>query len=299
MALPRFTKFFSPSRFLILPLALFSFHASSSQASVIIADSFSGAEGATLDGALAPTFDGAISSAGGSAAWVANSAYKANGELAGTAVGITTQSSSAVLNLGSYIWDSRGTENGYFTLTATISGITGGEDSSVNRWVALGFFNRQPELTQAFYSASGVANAVHRQNDTSGNNYFSGPGATTSSSNPNPGVLSGTITFSISIDLRTWDPDSDQFGTVIFANSLTTGTSTMDLPDVRSAVDPYGFVGFSGNTWMEGQAPNQTAGAGPVAFLSDFSLTQIPEPGALLLAPAGLAFLTLRRRGLM
>lgn len=256
-------------------------------ATVIIADNFSGSSATPLNGTTASTFDSAITTAGGNGIWDAHSLYNANGTLTSSS-GVSPQniqSTSAILGLGTYIWDTRGTENGLFTLTATFSAIGGGSSSLASRWVSLGFFSSEPSQTQAFYSVGGVATAVHRQNDASSNNYFAGP---LTSGESNPGVISGTATLTIVIDLRSWDGPNGNYGTVTFSNSVTSGSTTAALPS-NGGLNPFQYLGFSGNT-------NSSSDIGPSVTMTNFSLTQIPEPATALLAPIGLAALLRRRR---
>jgi hypothetical protein len=263
-------------------------------ASVIVADTFGGSSSVSLNGSAAPTFEASVVAAGGSGVWSANSAYKANGQLESTAVGLPTPNSSATLSLGTYIWDSRGTESGLFTLTATISGITGGSSEINSRWVSLGFFGSQPSLTSAFWVGNppiGIATIVHRQEDNGSNNYFSGMGAT---GGVDPGRLTGTVTYSITVDLRSWDGISN-FGTVSFSNSVTSGSTTMNLPNTLTT-NQFAYFGFSGNTSMTGDEPNQLSTQGPGANLSNLSLSQIPEPASALLASLALSIFVFRRK---
>lgn len=268
---------------LFLPCLLFALQPSHLGATVIVADTFSGGAGSTLNGAAASTFNSAITTAGGSGTWVANENYRADGTLT-SSTGF--QSSSATLALGSYIWNTRGTENGSFTLTATFSAIGGGTTTYSSRWVSLGFFGSQPGLNEAFYygNVNSTATAVHRQVDGTSNNYFPGPGTTGGS---NGGDITGTVTFEITLDLRSHNGTTN-FGSVTFKNSATNVSTTATLAN-DGGVNPFQYFGFSGNT-------DSSSVPGPTTTITNFSLSQIPEPASLILAPIGLATLLRRRR---
>lgn len=280
-------KRFPKSAALALPSLLFALQTSDLGATVIVADTFSGGAGSALNGTNATTFNSGITAAGGSATWVANSAYNANGTLTSTSGSAPNniQSTSATLALGSYIWDARGTASGQFTLTATFSEVTGGFTAAETRWISLGFFTQRPTTTQAFWNGGGMATAVLRQTDANANNYFVGP---TTGGGVNPGSITGAVTFTIEIDLRSWNPANSNYGTVTFSNSVTSGSTIRSLPN-DNGTNPFQYLGFSGNT-------DSNSVPGPASAITNFSLSQIPEPASLILAPLGLATLLRRRR---
>lgn len=85
-----------------------------SAAILLVSESFDGNSADNLNGTSAGTFSSAIGDAGGSSTWGANTAFTADG-------GVTLYRGSAHLNLGSYINDAKGQQNGIFVLQATVA----------------------------------------------------------------------------------------------------------------------------------------------------------------------------------
>lgn len=229
-------------------------------AAVIVSDAFSGSSGVDLAGTNAVVSQGVLD-AGGSATWVANTAFNTDGSVAfGTGA-----SGLARLSLGDYIWNARGTQNGVFTLTATVS-ITSGT------WISVGFFHTEAAITTYFSNGvdgnpgPGIATAINRFSDgINSDNYYGRKGT---AGNSNPGVISGTVTFTIKLDLSSYG--GSNYGTVTFSNNLGIGTATTVALASDGGVNPFLYVGFSGNNGANGT-------------ISNFSLEQIPEPSAMLL----------------
>jgi hypothetical protein len=99
---------------------------------ILIKENFGGT-GAALNGTTTDTFDAAITAAGGSSTWVAAANFLDNG-----VVTLATKQ-AAYLNLGSYINNAKGTVDGKFNVTMTISPTCGwqkrrGEGKSRHRF---------------------------------------------------------------------------------------------------------------------------------------------------------------------
>lgn len=117
---------------------------------LIVAENFGGLATDNLAGTTADTFAPAIVTAGGSATWVGSAAFKADGSV------VDGFSRSVHLNLGSYINDAKGTPEGLFELTVTISETTG-------TWLTVGFSSlNSPPPIQNFIGAGGLGTMAYR-----------------------------------------------------------------------------------------------------------------------------------------
>ena len=237
---------------------------------ILIQENFGGDGTGNLNGTNADTFLPAITTAGGNDTWSGRTSFKNNGDL--VAGGLLD--GTIALSLGSYINAAKNTATGLFTLNVTMTQPVGGT------WVSVGFLTGNNSNANFVFN-NGLGTSLHRTNDT-GTNYFRGPG--TSVAGIDPGVLTGTVTFTTVLDLR---PEggyngTTNFGTVHFSNSLGVGgvqSATFD------ANQDFNHVGFS------------YTGADLVANLSQFQVTQIPEPSSLILmGVALLAVVGLRSR---
>lgn len=229
-------------------------------AAVIVSDPLNGSASADLHGTQAVMSQGVLD-AGGNATWTANTAFNADGSIA-----FQSGSGLARLALGSYIWDARGSENGLFTLTSTISIASG-------TWISVGFYHTEAGTGTYFSNGTpggspgpGMSTALIRSTNVI--NYYGGKGVNQSST---PGSATGAVTFTISLDLRSWNGTTN-FGTVTFSNDKVGEARTVTLTD-DGGVNPFQYVGFSGNS-----SPNGT--------ISNFSLSQVPEPSIMLMLSA-------------
>jgi len=179
---------------------------------VIVAENFGGGA-SDLDGKDADTFDAAITSAGGSATWVASPVFDRDGAVTNSA-----GNRSAHLDLGDYINDHKGDVNGWFALTMTISEVTGDNNNDL---IALGFSSKDtaaPDIESDFTVQSGVATIAYRRSKTI--DMWAGPGT----DNPvgGPAGNSGARTLTATLDLT---PDggydgASNYGTVTWSDSV-------------------------------------------------------------------------------
>ena len=194
----------------------------------IVAEYFGGTGSAGLNGTSADTFAAAIATAGGSATWTAGSSFRNSGT-----VTVDTANTGASLNLGSYINAAKGTANGKFDLTMTISETAGS-------WVSLGFTSQNsPAVNKNFTdvglgvpgSTLGIATIIRRSTTSIGNanriDAYAGP----TNTNPITGTAqTGSRTLTVSLDLTPGGGynGSTNFGTVTFADSVagTVGSFT-------------------------------------------------------------------------
>ncbi|QYY37261.1 hypothetical protein [Ruficoccus sp. ZRK36] len=249
-------------------------------AQLLLEDTFGGSATSNLNGESATYFNTLLTDSGGSATWLAKTGTEGNfwadGSLTSTTQG--NFDGSAFLNIGSYINDSKGNSDALFKLSATVE-ITGGSQSG--RFVSLGFFDGTMLVGEAFFTKSrGLGTAIQRAVDVDATNYFAGPGSTNSD---DPGDLSsGSVTFSILLDLRTYN-GIDDFGTVSFSSD---GGDSYGFSYTYKSDYSFSQIGFSFN-----DTPSS-------AQFSDLSLTQIPELGtfSLLSGCSALAFILVRRR---
>jgi hypothetical protein len=237
---------------------------------VIVAEDFGGSGGA-LTGTTANTFASGIATAGGSSTWVADPGFLDDGS-------VNVFRGAAYLNLGSYINDAKGTADGKFDLTMTISETSGS-------WISLGFSTlNTPATTFDFTGAEviGLGTIIYRL--TGELDMFIG--VRTSGSTDGPDGNTGPRTLTVSLDLTPaggYDGVSN-FGTVTWTDS--------DLGEINNLGTAFPL-------------PNQPIGAilvtaatgGPQGSVSALTLSQIPEPSALaLLGLGGLALVFRRRR---
>lgn len=266
---------------LVLATVLATAFASAARAQITLVSETFGGGTETLNGTGADTFASAITLAGGGSAWRTpdDGSIRADGSIAGTTNG------AAYLNLGTYINDARGTADGLFTLTATMTKPTGGT------WTSLGFFRESTNdnsLSGGNFTGTGLvgyATAIHRTSDGgTSTNFFAGP---QSNNAFNPGNLTTTVTFKIELDFTPAGGynGTNNFGTVRFYNPADT-TSVSWTYTYTTAVSIEGI----GITY-----------AGAIAGgVDNLTLTQatIPEPSSVAtLAGIGLlGFAAVRRR---
>lgn len=250
----------------------------SAHGEIIIAENFGGLGTDTLNDTTADTFAAGITAAGGSNVWVADAGFKADGSTVYSGSGTD---SSAKLNLGSYINDTKGMANGVFTLMATLGAVSGGTNDS-GTWISVGYFRLDIPTDVMFASGTagdpGVATALTRRVDSS-TDFFPGPG----SNNPlSVGVdTTGTRTYTIKLDLTAANYDgAASFGKVtFFSDNGNAGGYAYTFTEDHN----FQYVGFSQNDSAN-------------SVVSAFSIDQIPEPGSAALLVGGVGMLVLRRR---
>ncbi|MGJ8656138.1 MAG: PEP-CTERM sorting domain-containing protein [Akkermansiaceae bacterium] len=255
-------------------LAISSVSANLAQATVIIVqEDFAGLASEDLAGTT-PTI--------GSGTWIGDTGFKADGSIS------LGGNSSASLDIGSVINDAKGTANGLFELTTTLA-------PSGGTWYSIGFGQEAAPNTGAhFLSQNSIGSLILRNTgeiDMWAGNGFT-PNGLTAIGNSNaidgPNEASGlTRTFTIEVDVRTWDGSTD-FGTVSYYDSIlgALGSFAYTAASATSQGDPvWNSITLSG--------PNNAAGT-----YSDLTLTQItvPEPSSTALLGLGSLALILRRR---
>ncbi|WFB35526.1 PEP-CTERM sorting domain-containing protein [Kiritimatiellota bacterium B12222] len=257
------------STFLLLLLSSISFGDM-----VLISDAFGGLSSETLNGTDAGVFSSEITAAGGSATWVASDDFRADGSMVGT------ESDSALLYLGSYINDRKGTAVGKFSLTATLDPLTGAGVAGGD-FLSLGFFVGAIATDDDFASdgTQARATAITRVSSDSGD-YFNGPGAS-GGANAINGV--GLRTYTIVLD----------FTLESGYNGVThNGTVTYHSDNDGGIPHSYTFSGVQNLEYI-----GITRDDGVLGGFSGFELRQIPEPSSLLLIFAtGMGLVVLRRR---
>lgn len=238
-------------------------HSSAASAVVLLSESFDGPDATNLNGKTPTTVDSSLSGA----TWVAASAasapfaFEQNGDIA-TGSG----DRSTYIDVGEVINDTKGQANGKFTVNLTFAG-----PPTAGSWLAGGFYNTTDTTPQG---NDGLYGFLFRD-DGSTEGWIDGEGI--ESADLSTG-LSGSQTLTIELDLTGWD-NTTNFGTLTWKS----GTST-DTYDFTSDID-FAGVGFGTSNNVDGQITN-------------FELTQIPEPSPalLVLGVAGLLLLRRRRR---
>ena len=241
---------------------------------VLVSHAFDG-EGAPLNGVSADTFHAGITTAGGSDTWAASGNYSDNGTITVAA----NAEGSAFLNMGSYINDARGTATGLFNLSVTMTAISG--SNSTNAWRGLSFFKpNTPDTNEHFTrgDSAGKGTIIYRGNGDL--NAWAGPG--TSNSAGSGLSVSGPQELLIVLDLTPaggYD-GLDNFGTI----SFFTGATQIGNSITYLAERDFGSIGLS------------NSGVETTSSVSNLLLTQIPEPGTLVLVGIALGSLLLFRR---
>jgi hypothetical protein len=241
---------------------------------ILIEEAFGGSGAANLSTDTADTFSSAITTAGGSSSWNADPLFKANGSTSGS----SSDDFAAFLNLGTYIDDAKGTAAGLFTFEATFTTPT---DSG--SWISFGLFNGDQVTSTNFAQGSdGLTTSIIRDASVDEVDYFAGIG-TANSPASGPAFTGSSVTFTTVLDLRTYDGSTD-FGSVRF---YTDGGTSADFTYAYTLADSpsltFQQIGFSVNN-------------GANSTISDFSLTQIPEPSTFTLLAFGAGALLLLRR---
>lgn len=196
-----------PKIALTLTVATLLISDSATAQNIIINESFDGT-GAALNGSTSEVFDNAITAAGGSNTWVAADTFSDNGEVA---PGSFTNS-SAHLNLGSYINDTKGTRAGIFELTMTIGDVTGAGVT----WLSMGFSElSSPAIDNHFLNLQGTSTIILRSIGEL--DIWAGPGNASPIDGPNGNT--GDRTLTIMLDLSTHN-GVDNFGSVIWSDSM-------------------------------------------------------------------------------
>jgi hypothetical protein len=222
------------------------FTAVSANAGVIVSENFGGSGSGVLNGTAADRFSPAITAAGGSAMWVANSGFLDNGA-------VNVNKRAAYLNMGSYINDAKGTAKGLFTLTMTISETTGS-------WISLGFGKENTPSTdrdmtggtvvspQPTLTTNGLGTIIYRDADNE-LDMFGGLGSGNAVDGPNGNT--GARTLTVTLDLT---PAGGTHGKVTWSDSVlgVLGSYTY------TAAQNFGSILITGAASVTGTISNLT-----------------------------------------
>jgi hypothetical protein len=193
----------------------------SANAGVIVAENFGGNGSGGLNGTAADMFSSSIISAGGSATWVASSGFLDNGS-------VNVNKEAAYLNLGFYINDAKGTSDGLFVLTMTISETTG-------TWISVGFGQENTPTTERDFTGgtvvspvptlttNGMGTIIYRVQTASPAgelDMFGGPGNQNNVDGPDNNTGSRTLTVTLDLTPAGGYNGSTNFGKVAWSDSV-------------------------------------------------------------------------------
>lgn len=243
---------------------------------LVVAENFNGLQANFLNTKVADTFNAAITTAGGSGTWAASTRFKQNGALTNDGGNIRT---SANLQLGNYINNTKGTSNGQFDLTMTIVDIFTSAFSF--DYLSLGFSSAAlgglaTNSGFDFQNQSSVATIILRQSrDTA---TYGGVNLANTVVGPN---LTGSRTFTVSLNLTPAGGynGTSNFGTVTWSDSV--------IGNIRSftytAATDFNYIYLSQNSIT--------------AQIDNLTLTTVPEPSSLaLLVGAFLCLVVMGRK---
>jgi hypothetical protein len=184
---------------------------------MIVAENFDGSGSGGLNGTAADTFSPDITAAGGSAIWAAGNGILDNG------VFNASDQKAAYLNMGSYINDTKGTADGLFELTLTISPTT-------SAWISLGFGQENtPSIDKNFTNTGSGANTyglgtiIYRAQTSSPAgelDMFGGPGNQNVVDGPDGNTGSRTLTVSLDLTPSGGYNGSSNYGKVTWSDSV-------------------------------------------------------------------------------
>jgi hypothetical protein len=259
---------------LVAAMAVILTAVSANASYVIVAENFGGDGTGDLDATAADTFYSGITAAGGSATWAANSGFDDNGA-------VSVNKHAAYLNLGSYINDTKGTADGLFELTLTISETTG------TSWISLGFGKENTPSTDRDMTGgttgtpvgttTGLGTIGYRDADNE-LDMWGGPGSGGAVDGPNGNT--GARTLTVTLDLTGYDGTTN-FGKVTWSDSQISG----DLGSYTYATaQNFGSILITGGASISGT-------------ISNLTLSQsIPEPATIGLLLIGSVMGFYRRR---
>jgi len=232
------------------------------KAPALIAEPFIG-PATSLNGKPADVFSPAITSAGGSTAWMASSAFLQNGTVSGGNL-------SASLNLGNYLNNTKGTPNGKFALSMTLSEITG-------TWISLGFAAENTPNIQNNFTNTGVATFIYRGQNSSPAGELDMFGYLSQNAVDGPDGSTGTRTLTVTLDLTPGGGynGSNNFGTAIWSDSVLgiIGSFTYTVNRNFGSILISGASPFAGT--VSGLTLTQTLSAAPFDVWAQTNIASI------------------------
>jgi hypothetical protein len=254
---------------------------------VIVSESFTGT--GVLHATAADSFSAAVAASGGSGVWAAGSAFSKDGTVAAV-----DGNSSAYLNLGSYINDSKGTAQGWYRLSASISATTGA-------WISVGFSVQNTPSTERNFTntpagtprSDGAATMIRRSVTANPANevdaFRLNDAGTGQTQLDGPDGLLGTRVLTIELDLTPAGGYNgvNNFGTARFHDVGFNPTVPFLAYTYTSNVS-FGAIFLS--------EADQATGPESGGTISALTLVQVPEPSGAALVAVALALMPRRRR---
>jgi len=241
------------------------------QGAILVSESFDGLATDGLGGTTADFFSGDITTAGGSSTWVTPAGYKADGSIGGNG--------AAILDLGSYVNDTKGQANGLFTLSVTMD-----KPASPMSWVSYGFLIDTATTGSNFTSINSAASIIYRS--SGGVDGFAGltTNGSVDGSSASPSATGQVLTSVLDLTPGGGYNGTTNHGTVSFYVGDDSVGNLIGSAQIGASMD---FAKLA--------LTSTGGGTGQVSYLE---LSQVPEPSAfgLLAGCFGFAWVMLRRR---
>jgi hypothetical protein len=242
------------------------------QGALLVSESFGGLATDELNGTAADTFSSAITTAGGSSTWATPAGYKADGSIGGNG--------AAILDLGSYVNDTKGQANGLFTLSVIMD-----VPASPMSWVSYGFLIDTATTGSNFTSINSAASIIYR-NGSGGIDGFAGlkTNGSVDGSSASPSATGQVLTSVLDLTPGGGYNGTTNHGTVSFYVGDDSVGNLIGSAQIGASMD---FAKLA--------LTSTGGGTGQVSYLE---LSQVPEPSAfgLLAGCFGFAWVMLRRR---
>jgi len=232
--------------------------------SIIVAENFGGLSSVALNTTTADTFAPAIVAAGGSANWTSGSSlFRADGSVTSS-----TSGRSIHLSLGSYINDARGTPEGLFELSVTISETT-------FELLSVGFSTRAtPAWDASFRGPNTLGIATMTYLNSGKIEQYAGPRGDNEVEQSDT-TYEGARRLTITLDLRDWD-GVENYGTVRFGADV----------GIDGAYQEFGSFNYTSSNEFNSILLSHVRASGTYSNLTLKQISPSTDPPLLTITPA-------------